>query len=736
MFSNNIFRRFFATVSNAVYLLTSLLVFSGVLFWSGCKKDIAEPIPNVNSSQPAAMPKLPISLNEAILHFAKISPTLTTTQSSNFNGSGSSTFAFLKKIEPRWDKAQQSQSSSGREIIVVPLKDSSLLQNNGGRADAKLVFSKVGTDSIDLSILVYVADSAYYQSVGGNLSLTNFTGMFIIFDILQFPQYGFNMKNGQLDSRIDSIGKKFSTGTDARSCCNWVTGWAIKCICNSFNDCHEWVVTSTLVCCDDDDGFGGGGGGGGNGGGNGGGGLYGGGNYAGGGGFGNGSGYGGGSNYYNYLTDINSVFSGAIPLSVFQANGGTLPEGMTVQSVQQFVEILPILQDLGFTASEIAWILNNHSKIPNIYNWLKPTAIDGDEDEASSSNLHQLVKFAKENYLTTAEFTFLGQNMAIFNQLFSLKQATNTHYKNIKYLIANQGYIGDFATFLNAHPNNAVAPQTLQNILLFLQNGNSFDNINLDNFPYPWAIDIPLNYAMLKAQHPDWGEAHLLAEATWQAMSGVTHTVLDVLGLVPGLGEPADLANGVVYTLEGDKLNAGLSFAAAVPFAGWFAIGAKAAFMAIAAGGKVINLSWTVVGAVITFGQRSQLRTVLNITDNLKEAHHIIPWEVGTHPLVQKAAQNKWHMNHANNGASLNKFRFDLLPDGVHANHPKYNSQVSNLLTTLETNLATQFGGINNVTEQIAQDKLILFQNNLAQFIAQNPTTKINDLNLPSSLLP
>jgi RHS repeat-associated protein len=53
------------------------------------------------------------------------------------------------------------------------------------------------------------------------------------------------------------------------------------------------------------------------------------------------------------------------------------------------------------------------------------------------------------------------------------------------------------------------------------------------------------------------------------------HTVLDGLGLIPGLGEFADGANGIWHAAEGNKVDAGLSFAGMIPFAGWGATGAK-----------------------------------------------------------------------------------------------------------------------------------------------------------------
>jgi len=60
-------------------------------------------------------------------------------------------------------------------------------------------------------------------------------------------------------------------------------------------------------------------------------------------------------------------------------------------------------------------------------------------------------------------------------------------------------------------------------------------------------------------------------------LKGIGHTTLDVLGMVPGLGNVADLANAAWYTAEEDYQNASLSLAAAIPGAGLAAGGAKLA---------------------------------------------------------------------------------------------------------------------------------------------------------------
>jgi RHS repeat-associated protein len=58
--------------------------------------------------------------------------------------------------------------------------------------------------------------------------------------------------------------------------------------------------------------------------------------------------------------------------------------------------------------------------------------------------------------------------------------------------------------------------------------------------------------------------------------SDLGHAALDVVGLVPVVGEVADVANGVWYAAEGNYVDAALSMASAIPFAGYAATGAKA----------------------------------------------------------------------------------------------------------------------------------------------------------------
>ena len=61
----------------------------------------------------------------------------------------------------------------------------------------------------------------------------------------------------------------------------------------------------------------------------------------------------------------------------------------------------------------------------------------------------------------------------------------------------------------------------------------------------------------------------------WSEASFYVHTALDLLGLIPVVGEGFDAINAAIYAAEGDKVGYALSMAAMIPFAGWFATGAK-----------------------------------------------------------------------------------------------------------------------------------------------------------------
>ncbi|AEG00906.1 RHS repeat-associated core domain-containing protein [Methylomonas methanica] len=95
------------------------------------------------------------------------------------------------------------------------------------------------------------------------------------------------------------------------------------------------------------------------------------------------------------------------------------------------------------------------------------------------------------------------------------------------------------------------------------------DGIN----PYAYVGNSPVNFrdplGLSKAKPVVVAASAFAGTSKISGYLDAFQTGLDVVGLVPGLGEPVDLVNGTIYAARGDKVNAGLSYAAAIPFAGW-----------------------------------------------------------------------------------------------------------------------------------------------------------------------
>lgn len=182
---------------------------------------------------------------------------------------------------------------------------------------------------------------------------------------------------------------------------------------------------------------------------------------------------------------------------------------------------------------------------------------------------------------------------------------------------------------------------------------------NLGEFMH-WGASIQAAFQQRdNNEWPDWPPLKKLLESWKENYSEKVHLGLDLIGLVPVLGEVADLTNGLIYSLEGDGINAVLSLGAAIPFAGWFFTGAKYAEKVITGySGYRYTLKFIVDEAtdLIKFGDRAQLRRAIQSPPG-HQAHHMIPWDMNDNPLIQKAAKGShdvvYHPNHVNNGISL-----------------------------------------------------------------------------------
>jgi hypothetical protein len=220
------------------------------------------------------------------------------------------------------------------------------------------------------------------------------------------------------------------------------------------------------------------------------------------------------------------------------------------------------------------------------------------------------------------------------------------------------------------------------------------------------------NYLFYRKFYPEWNKS----KCFWEASRESIQLLLDLGGLVPVVGEVCDITNGVIYTIQGDGVNASLSYVGAVPFAGWFATGSKLGIKAVNASDIASRqvLKWIVgTDGLVKFGYSNQLRKVLKLTDVTKQAHHIIPWSLHNNSIVQKAAKssNAFHLNEALNGIAVASWRNQ-------PNHNAYNNRILSKLNALPSNL----------TADQAYNNLLLILNQAKQAVINNPNTHLNDL--------
>lgn len=221
-------------------------------------------------------------------------------------------------------------------------------------------------------------------------------------------------------------------------------------------------------------------------------------------------------------------------------------------------------------------------------------------------------------------------------------------------------------------------------------------------------------FLILKSQNPSWSFGKLFYETAKEPV----HLGLDAIGMIEGLGTPADLLNAGLYYLEGDYLNGNLSLVAATPVIGLFSTTIKGAIRlkGIIPGTSIrITHVWTKNGNEILFGG-TNLKTVMGLTDPTKHAHHILPLQHKNHPVIQKAAKakdNPFHINELDNGLAVDSWR--------NTNHPGYNDRIKAILDN--------YNEVNpNATPEQAMVFLQGKMEEIAQVINNNPTVKLNDL--------
>lgn len=227
-------------------------------------------------------------------------------------------------------------------------------------------------------------------------------------------------------------------------------------------------------------------------------------------------------------------------------------------------------------------------------------------------------------------------------------------------------------------------------------NSATEENIRADNlyealkgqthFPVD-PYDLSFETIYLLHAHPNWSKSRIALTAYLNVALGQTHTMLDIIGFLPGAGEPADFLNGVLYLLEGDGLNASISILATFPGASWVLVTPRLAFKVVKKVDGISNYALYMYkdqSGLIRFvtknglENRGQLRSVMQ-TPKGKQAHHIMPWAKRTDPIIQKAAESgKFHMNDKLNGINL-----DL---NIHnGSHNAYDNRLQEILDDISS---------------------------------------------------
>ncbi|MBL7781357.1 MAG: AHH domain-containing protein [Saprospiraceae bacterium] len=424
-------------------------------------------------------------------------------------------------------------------------------------------------------------------------------------------------------------------------------------------------------------------------------------------------GQGGGPGGSTPPPDFTDILTQNIPVSVFIANGGVLPPGFTEELAKKLQEYY---QQNTVTQEEYYYLLANPNVIPLLLDFCTQFPTPPSDGTIQGTALGE----PYDPYQDESNLCNFFRNIVFTCQL-DAPQA--------KWLANSTPDVMQLHAFLNEHQWDAASKQTVQ----WYANANAkgvFPHFTADdNIIDPALIaEFVINVAKVRTECPQCGDGEVFLKATWRTIGGYVHAGLSICGLIPVGGEPCNLVDGVLYTIEGDLMSASLSFAESLPIAGWFATGAKYAGLAILVGQIEHVLQFTRVGNIIEFGDKGVLRKVMGIVSDNHEAHHIVPWALRENELVQHAAKGRFHMNHPDNGIELEKFRI-ATGTGTHANHPQYNIKVEAKVNELWQRLQNHYGA-GAVPVEVARVKLIELENSIRNHIISNPTVKINDLTL------
>ncbi|MBN8680671.1 MAG: hypothetical protein J0M29_20775 [Chitinophagales bacterium] len=333
--------------------LILIALFLGIL--PSCKKD------GINTQHSFSFPEnYPISIGEAKAFFEQLK--YSTDQQSLGNDS---TRIFNLPVVPNWSEAYLSNSLSGRQIVVSPLQDSVFASANDGRAGLRLLVSNLGGDTLNVEIMLFIADSNYFFSNNQDIGFADFSGVYALFDIGFHFKGGVRMVNGAPVGGITSIQRggqvRMAEEREDGDCLDVIEIIYEPCPDIAVSDCEVPVVVVSQDCVHEFEGgnTGGSTSGGGTGTGTGGG---------GGGGTGTGTGTGTPPPGYPFAnTNWQYIYTSHIPIQWFIQGGGTLPPGLNVEEAEKLRQLYNICE---FNAVQLDWLASNSPSIEVLLDFL------------------------------------------------------------------------------------------------------------------------------------------------------------------------------------------------------------------------------------------------------------------------------------------------------------------------------------------------------------------------------
>lgn len=163
----------------------------------------------------------------------------------------------------------------------------------------------------------------------------------------------------------------------------------------------------------------------------------------------------------------------------------------------------------------------------------------------------------------------------------------------------NHTWVAGSAESAYTDPSTLSEPNFVRHLTLLALQEHHFRGANAGAPTNAAYVESLWAYQDVSAQIREFEAAHFGVGHTKGFAIGI-HGMLDLLGLIPVLGEPADALNAGIYIVEGDLSNAALSAAGMVPIAGWSATVLKrAGQLAKQLGGKVVKVWRATDGTVI-----------------------------------------------------------------------------------------------------------------------------------------